>query len=307
MAPNGPEMAAALSALSQRTPLGSCDLENALDTAGKCFASGSKLPRAIVYIGDGSSHANMLTADQLDRVVNDLVARHAPVIAFGIGPRVHAELLGILAARTGGVVVPEKTIVDADAAGSSLAGAVAGSVFWPSAGAAVKWPDGLDVYPKRFPPLRSDRNTVLVGAGIAKPTVAKQVELDVDGPSGAQKLSWDIPEFKSDASNSYLTTLVDRAKADDGRTLPLVDSSSLATAKEEIEAGGSGLADLASDALSGGNLASAEKLASAALRRNPKDPDALAIKDAVKNAATKNAGGVCCSGCRGGRRDCQGG
>ena len=58
VAPNSPEMAAALERLNQRTPLGSCDLEKALETAAKSF-SDSKSARAIVYIGDGSSRANV--------------------------------------------------------------------------------------------------------------------------------------------------------------------------------------------------------------------------------------------------------
>ena len=114
VAPNSAEMATAFGALQQRTPLGSCDLEKALDAAAKSFPSDSKLARAIVYIGDGSSRANMLTSEQLDRVVNDLVAQRVPVIAFGVGPRIQRQLLGILAARTGGVVVPEQASVDAD-------------------------------------------------------------------------------------------------------------------------------------------------------------------------------------------------
>ena len=76
-------------------------------------------------------------------------------------------------------------------------------------------------------------------------------------------------------------TLVDQAKADDGRTLPLVDSNSLAQARQEIAAGGRGFAALAREALASGNLASAEKLAAAALRRDPKDPDALAVQKSV--------------------------
>ena len=142
VAPNSAEMAAALGALDQRTPLGSCDLEKALDTAAKSFAGDSKSARAIVYIGDGSSRANVLTTDQLDRVVNDLVAQRAPVIAFGVGPQIQEQLLGTLASRTGGVVVPEQASVDAGDYGTSLAQAVHGSVLWPKAGGNVKWPDG---------------------------------------------------------------------------------------------------------------------------------------------------------------------
>ena len=101
-APGSAEMAAAINALNQRTPLGSCDLEKALDTAAKGFAADSKAARAIVYIGDGSSRANVLPVEQLDRVVDDLVAQRAPVIAFGVGPRIDEQMLGVLASRTGG-------------------------------------------------------------------------------------------------------------------------------------------------------------------------------------------------------------
>ncbi len=144
MAPNGPEMAAALKALNQRVPLGSCDLERALDTAAKSFTGDSKSPRAIVYIGDGSSRANVLTPEQFDRVANDLVAQRAPVIAFGVGPQIQEQMLGALASRTGGLVVPEQANVDADSYGASLAQAVQGSVLWPTAAASIKWPQGLE-------------------------------------------------------------------------------------------------------------------------------------------------------------------
>ncbi len=285
VASNSAEMARALGALNRRTPLGSCDLERALDTAAKSFAGESKSARAVVYIGDGSSRANALSIDQLDRVVNDLLAQRAPVIAFGVGLQIQEQVLGTLASRTGGVVVPEQATVDAGDYGTRLAGAVHGSVLWPKAGSDVKWPAGMDVYPKTFPPLRSDRDTVLVGT--AKSTAGTQVEIEVVGPAGAEKLAWDIPALKSDANNSYLVALVDQAKSDGGRTLPLVDSASLATAKQEIEAGGRGLAYFAGEALRGGNVESADKLAGEALSRNPNDMAARAIKGAIaKKAAT---------------------
>ena len=91
--------------------------------------------------------------------------------------------------------------------------------------------------------------------------------------------------MKSDVNNGYLVTLVNQAKVDDGRTLPLVDSASLAVAKQEIEAGGRGLAVLAREALNGGNLDGADKLAEEALARNPGDLSARAIKDAVAKKA----------------------
>ena len=281
VAPNSPEMASAIAALNQRTPLGSCDLAKALNTAAGSFSADGKMPRAVVYIGDGSSRANMLSADQLDQLINGLVAEHVPVNAFGVGSRIDEQLLGILASRTGGVLVREGVREDADSSGTALADAVRGTVLWPKAG-GMKWPEGVEIYPLTLPPVRSDRDTVLVGT--AKAPLPKQFAIDFDG---GQKLAWEVPPFTADPKNSYLVNLIDRAKVDGGRTLPLSDSDSLANIKQSIDAGGRGLDDMAREAFNGGNTDSADKLADEALRRDPNDIQAKTIKDAI----AKKAGG----------------
>jgi hypothetical protein len=277
VAPRGPEIDAALKTLSRRTPLGACDLEKALDLAANSYAGDSQRARAVVYIGDGSSRANPLTVDQLDRLVQDLVARRAPVIGFGVGPQIDAQLLGTLVSRTGGVELSERSDVAADAQGARLAEAVHGSVFWPTDRPRVKWPTGLDVYPQDFPPLRNDRDTVLVG--VAKTTAAWQFDVRVDSSAGMENLAFSVPELKSREANGYLAALVAQAKPDGGRTLPLIDSASLAEAKRQIEAGGRGLGELAREALAGGNLEGASHLAREALLRTPNNPAAWAIEN----------------------------
>ena len=102
-----------------------------------------------------------------------------------------------------------------------------------------------------------------------------------------------FPALTSDANNGYLVTLVDQAKVDGGRTLPLVDSASLALAKQEIEAGGRGLNDLAFKDLHSGNLEKAKVLAGKALSRNPSDLVARAIlNDVAKKADAAPAAAV---------------
>jgi hypothetical protein len=307
LAPRGPQIDAAVKTLTRRTPLGACDLEKALDAAANSYSGDNRPARAIVYIGDGSSRANPLTADQLDRLVSDLVAQRAPVIGFGVGPLVDSQLLGTLASRTGGVVLTERSDVDASEYGARLAAAVHGSVLWPSAGAGVKWPKGLDVYPKVLPPLRNDRDTVLVG--VAKSTAAWQVDIRVDGRVGAQNLAFNVPELKSRAANGYLAALVAQAKRDGGRTLPLIDTASLATAKQQIEAGGRGLSELAREALASGNPEGAINLAGEALLRNPNDLSARAIKNAAAQpgVAAAPAAGVRRAGGEPGDLNLQGG
>ena len=264
VAPGSPEMDKAIGALNCARRLGSCDVEKALDATVKSFTGDSKMPRAAVFIGDGSSRANPVTPEQLDRLIANLNVEHIPVTTFGVGPRIDGQLLGALSVRSGGMAMHDSAKVDADAIGASLADAAHGTVLWPKAEAA-NWPAGTDVYPKTLPPLRSDRDTVLVGS--TKSPLPKQIDIDC----GGQKLSWDVPDLKSDAANSYLVSLVDQAKVDGGKTLPLVDSDSLVNAKKEIEAGGQGLNRLAEEAIKGGQLDKAGQLADEALRRNPSD------------------------------------
>ena len=86
-----------------------------------------------------------------------------PVTTFGVGPRIDEQIARHASARTGGMAMHESLRVGADAIGGELADAVRGTVFWPKAADAANWPAGVDVYPKTLPPLRSDRDTVLVG------------------------------------------------------------------------------------------------------------------------------------------------
>ena len=291
VAPNSPQMAAALAALGQRTPLGSCDLEKALETAAKSFTGDSKSARAIVYIGDGSSRANVLTTDQLDRVVNDLVAQRAPVIAFGVGPQIQEQLLGTLASRTGGIVARAcqrgcRRLRKRPGAGRSRLGALAqGRREREVAGGHGRLSEEFSAHAQRPRHGRGRHHEVGRHRAVVSAKQPAGVEIDVDGPAGAETLAWDIPALKSNANNGYLVNLVNQAKVDNGRTLPLIDSASLFNAKKEIEAGGRGLADLASDALSGGNADSAGKLAGEALGRNPNDLKAQAVKDAIAKKA----------------------
>ena len=81
------------------------------------------------------------------------------------------RLLGMLAVRTGGNAMHDSNTVGADAIGSALADAVRGTVAL--ADAAADFPAGMDVYPKTLPPMRSDRETVLVGSAKSLP---KQVD-----------------------------------------------------------------------------------------------------------------------------------
>jgi hypothetical protein len=287
VAPDGAEWKEAVAALQQRTPLGSNDLEKALTAAAASFGADAKNPRALIYIGDGSSRAKMLSLDKFRQLASTLADEHVPVLSYGVGFRVDRQILGVLAGQTGGMLIDEPRDGSAGEAGRELAAAVHAAVFWPTG--AVKWPAQIgEVFPKTLPPLRSDRDTIVIGTLKGKDPL--RIEAAVDGPGGATKLSWTVAPGKGMEDNNYLPALLEQARSSDGLSLPLVSSASLAEARQQIQAGGRTMTQLAQQALVSGNLDGAERLADEALRRDSGDPQAQIIKRAVAKA--RLSGGV---------------
>ena len=183
-------------------------------------------------------------------------------------------------------MVEDKPGTPAAAAGQALAAAANATVVWPG---AVKWPAQMtEVFPKTLPPLRSDRDTVVVGT--LKGKDALRINVPVDGAGGRQTLAWNVAPAKSNDNNNYLGSLVEAARAAGGANLPLVGSASLEEARREIQAGGRGLTQVARAALASGNLDAADQLAGEALRRDPGDPEAMTIQRAA--AKKRGLGGA---------------
>ena len=286
VAPDSSEMAAALKELDARVPLGATDMERAVLAVAGSFAGESKNQRAVVYIGDGRSAANILGTETFEKLAAQLADARIAVNSYLIGARVYFPLLGALAAQSGGTVIADGEPLAGPDAGRLLAAAADAGVLWPS---SVAWPAEMTaVFPKRLPPLRSDRETIVVGTFKGKGPF--NVQVGVDSATGPQKLAFAVTPSASDDNNSYLTALVEQARVDGGVTLPLVGSASLAEARRMIGAAVNDLDQLAQQALQAGNLASAEQIVSEALRRDPNDPRALAIKGAL--AKRQAAGGA---------------
>jgi len=275
VAPAGDEMTEALAALEARVPLGASDMAKAVEAVVRAE---SKNPKAVVYLGDGRSTANLLDIDAFRQLSGKLASAKIPMNSYLIGPRVDRQLAGALAVQSGGTVLLDDDAVEGVEAGRRLAAAADATVLWPT---SRDWPAEIaEIYPKQIPPLRGDRETVLVG--VLKDKKPVKIEISVESLSGPKTLRCDVSPAASDDRNAYLARLVEQAKIDGGLSLPLVGSASLAEAKREIDAGVRNLSRLAQEALSAGNLVSAERLIDQALRGDPNDADALALKDVLQ-------------------------
>ena len=279
VAPGSDEAKAAVAALEARVPLGSTDMPAALRAAAATFAENHPT-RAIAYIGDGMSAANVLQSAGFAQLAADLVGVQAPVSCYAVGPRIDTLLLAALGNHTGGrLLIDHDALADGEA-GRFLADSSHAQVYYPQ---SAVWPHGLtEVFPAVTPPLRSDRDTVVIGAG--ELSEAGEVAIKADAAGQTTELTWNVAPAPSDDKNAFLATLVEQAQPDHGATLATLGTAGLTELRGMFAAGGQGLVELGRQAVAAGNLTNAETLAKEALQRDPHDPAARALQGAVQLA-----------------------
>ena len=94
-----------LTALRQELPLGDTDLKDALARAAAAFDGSSDRRRAIIFLGDGMSIHNPISATDRSKLSAPMVAKEIEFVAVPLGPRVDGANLNGLASSTGGTVL----------------------------------------------------------------------------------------------------------------------------------------------------------------------------------------------------------
>ena len=271
------EIATGLSRLEARTPLGSTDFVSGLAAAADRLAARSE-PRFIVYVGDGTGIEGV-DPDEFAACVKRLADQHIAVSSIGVGPQINWPLLAATAAGTGGLYAQDS----ADAAASIARGHVH-AVAWPAAATCVAPGDRrVSLLPTRVPPLRSDRDSVVLARGAA---AGGELELTIAGhasPPAPEKLA--IPAGEPADANAYLAELARNAVSTDGVFLPLAGRETLAVARDVIHREAAQLATLSRQAEETGVHDSAVRLAEASLRRDPDNAEAAVIRQAALKQA----------------------
>ena len=175
-----------------------------LRTTATRFDPQSKANRAVIYIGDGMSTANLIGTPVFGDLVKQLRSAHAPVTSYAIGPRRDNSLLAAVANQTGGNLYIDDAMAGADDSAGVTAeraneenlrrGGTMGAMLANWAQAKVLWPEKAtfpaelgDVWPKQMPPLRADRDTVVVGEVDKKIGAPAVVKVQIQG---AGDLTW---------------------------------------------------------------------------------------------------------------------
>ena len=291
-----PKIAAGLKNI---VPLGSTDLDQALRSAAEALSSANADQRGVIYIGDGVSVANLLDTPTLDSLVGTLRQNRVSVTSHAIGPRTDSQLLAILANQTGGnlyvqpqLAVPEQAsddgmlrvsevdIRNAELGGKALADWSRATVLWPT---NVELDSQLgQTYPSSMPPLRADRDTILVG--VTPEAISQSVTLSViaDSHFGPTPLSWTAAAAEPKEDNSYLTKVVDIARGDEGLSLPTLGSAGLAETARLVGAQMDQLTELAERAYATGDKRSAGRIAQTVLRTDPGNVRAQTVQNVVE-------------------------
>ncbi len=279
-APHDSSVAAALEKLSGRAPLGTTDMLAMLQTANQLFAgTAAGRNRNIVYIGDGVSRGTLLNDQRFSSAIGQLTQTRAAFSSYAIGPQRDVETLAALANLLGGNLYLDSDDASAVEQGAQgLASSCRGQVFWPQ---TVRLPDAIaEIYPKKFPPLRSDRDTIVIG----ELNKRGQVDLEVVGELNRRETTfrWSVATEASNEDFAFLPKLIDMARRNDGLTLPTVGSAGLLETARVLSINARTLSQLGAQAVLIGDLDSARTLAEEAQALDPLSTDVKILQSALQ-------------------------
>ncbi|MCA9158915.1 MAG: hypothetical protein KDA72_11340, partial [Planctomycetales bacterium] len=288
--PSEGEWDAAMARLKKRVPLGTTDLAGALRAAAAQF-SDRVAQRTVVYIGDGVNRSNLLTKSQHRQLVDELIAAKVTVSSLAIGPIVDLASLAAIANQTGGIMLSRDEIQEStQAIGHHLALSTTLPVIWVS---DTPLPTALSShFPQRFPPLRVDRDTVVVGESAAPIEVDSLTLAGSTAAQSAVELSWKLTPEASNPDLGFLTAVVAEARRDGGVSLPALGSSGLRAMSYMLADNATAMVKAGQFALKSGDLESAQRIAKEALKQDPNNAEAAALLEAAKRVAESQSATV---------------
>lgn len=286
--PGSPELAAAVDRLKNRVPLGTTNLSHGLQTALAQFASSVGAQRTIIYIGDGVNRKQFLSSQAYKELLAGMVGKQVTLSSFVIGPVVDVPTLSAMANQTGGVLFARNEISQAmTEVGRALAESIHAPVLWPT---KVSVPKSLAKHlPVQFPPLRLDRDSVIIGEAVGTVEGGK-LTVDASVAGQAVLLSWNLAPEASHPDMAFLPAACESAVKDEGRTLPALGSAGLRAMSYAMSDSSVSLVKSGQFALKSGEVQSAIRIAQEALKADPNNAEAISLLEAAKKQSKAPAG-----------------
>lgn len=275
------EWKAAVETLKKRTPLGATRLKEVLEYAVTAFEDAPNRTRCALYIGDGVTVTNMTAQNALGDLTAHLRDRKIAFSSLAIGYDRDVALLSCIGNLTGGNILVANNETTGSDAGASLARVVAGSVIWPE---SVVLPEEMqERQPAVFPPLRTDRDTIVLGT-LQKPGDFKIfVRGEIEGKPVS--LQWATSAEPSSPDFAFLPRLIEFSKPTQGTALPAIGSMGLREISLVFADNSRRLSSLSELALLSGDAAGAKEIAKEALSQDPANSKAEAFLDIGEEAS----------------------
>lgn len=278
--PKSDEVQDGIAKLTRRTPLGSMDLGKAINAAKGAFDSNSDAARVIVFIGQGSSRAKLLAQKELADLGDDLANNHIAMDAVAIGPNVDASVLKTLAAKAGGMVVSNEDMNYTD-----FPNMIRRKVSWTTGEPTHTF---QAVYPVKVPPLRSDRETIIIGKankGIGQGIFSFKKE---DGTDEV------VNYTPVEVAGSNITDMVQKVEKSNGGWLPLENWVDYQNINQLFDQKVDGMLAQVDDLLNGQtfDLTSAEAIVQEAAKKYPSNPEVLEYVRMIDDLKRQNADAV---------------
>jgi tetratricopeptide (TPR) repeat protein len=274
----------AISSLKQEVPLGDTDLKGGLKRAIASFERAPGRQQAIVFLGDGMSIHDPITAADRSALCEEMVKNDVAFYPVPVGPRFDPANLHGLATPTGGEVVrfqPKDSVTDAV---KKLNEALAVPVLHTQShqlGANV-----IDSFPTTLPPLRGDAPTLIVGHLKAEGPVSYKLEGSVAGQE--IRVEGTAAVTDSDPDNFFLVSMVEQWKNNKDQPAATRADRVLAYAYEQTKLAEGDLLAQAEWALGQDKLEAARGLFAQAKKLDPENVEAdagLKIVEKLKTGA----------------------
>ena len=277
---------AALKQLKNRVPLGSTDLVGAIESVANDFRADATA-KNIIYFGDGVTKANLVDSGEYQNAVKALVKNKVSFSSFAIGPERDAAFLAALANQSGGNLFVDSDRLESSANGATfLVDTIHNAVVWPT---DVQMTGNVkEIYPANVPPIRSDRDTILVGK------FAKRGDLSIDltGVSNNTKvkMAWKPKAEKANGDFAFLPQLIEDSKADKGLSMSTLGSAGLQESRRMILTAAESLSKMGEQAVRMGDTEAAKRLTNAALEKDPENINAETVKSLILQGNTISKG-----------------
>src|SRR5262245_35436862 len=142
-------------------PGGASDLNKGLREAIKSFGGAGYRQRIVLYLGDGLSAGNEMTAADRRALCEEMTKRRITFFPVPLGTALSPENLHGLATGTGGMVLRTQLADKLEDALKGYQAAFATPVLYPTK--LVMPADVTEYYPAKLPPLRTDAPTLVIG------------------------------------------------------------------------------------------------------------------------------------------------